>query len=746
MSKTSLLAPLLLTTLVGPVSAQTPAGVPASAPRTDQQVTAVRATGPITLDGSLNEPSWQQAQVARAFRQSEPREGQPATYDTEVRLVYDADALYIGVRANDPDPGKLVVTDLKKDYVTDASDQFAVLLDTFHDSRNGYEFATNPAGAKWDAQMANEGKEINANWDGIWDVRTRVVEDGWIAEIRIPFRTLKFNSADVQSWGINFKRKIRRLNEDTYWAPVPRIYGLERASLAGTVDGMQGVKPGKNIRIKPYIQTSRSEVAGRATVGDAQVGLDVKYGVTSGLVWDFTVNTDFSQVEADEQQVNLTRFNLFFPEKRDFFLENSGVFQFGAQEGGFGGGFGGGAIVFPGRQNGTQDMRLFFSRRIGLSDAGQAIPILGGTRLSGREGRYSVGLLNIQQRRDSGVPATNFTAIRVKRDVLANSEIGAVLLNKDEVGPRFNRMAGVDSSFRFGFLSLGGFLARTVSPVGIGPQSGNEIASRANFNYQDRKWQFRGRFDAVGARFNDELGFIPRRGVNNEFAYIGRAFRARWFPTWLREVRPHWQADVFTRQKGNALDTRQQDFHVPFTFSNGSFMEVGMNSNLEIITAPFTLNPARRVRIDTGRYEYNEWFVFFFGNGAAKVTPSFRYSVGDFYNGTKRAFAVGPSFHPNEKFNGSVSVQVNDISLPQASYVSTLTAVRANYNFNTRVFVNALLQYTNDTHQLSSNIRFNIIHRPLSDFFFVYNDHRDTQAGLMQDRSLIAKLTYLVAF
>ena len=203
---------------------------------------------------------------------------------------------------------------------------------------------------------------------------------------------------------------------------------------------------------------------------------------------------------------------------------------------------------------------------------------------------------------------------------------------------------------------------------------------------------------------------------------------------------------MFTRQKGNTLDTRQQDFHVPFTFSNGSFMEVGMNSNLEIITAPFALNPARRVRVDAGRYEYNEWFVFFFGNGAAKVTPSFRYSVGDFYNGTKRAFAVGPSFHPNEKFNGSVSVQVNDISLPQASYVSTLTAVRANYNFNTRVFVNALLQYTNDTHQLSSNIRFNIIHRPLSDFFFVYNDHRDTQAGLMQDRSLIAKLTYLVAF
>ena len=477
--------------------------------------------------------------------------------------------------------------------------------------------------------------------------------------------------------------------------------------------------------------------------GDFQGGVDVKYGVTNGLVWDFTVNTDFSQVEADEQQVNLTRFNLFFPEKRDFFLENQGIFAFGND----GSGGGGGGNIGAGRTNQVQDMRLFFTRRIGLSDAGQALPILGGTRLSGRQGAYSVGVLNIQQREDQGIPGTNFTALRLRRDVLANSDVGAVLLDKETSGPGFNRLAGFDTNFRFGNVQLNGFAANTFSPASTSAPRGSELTTRATIDYRNRQWRTNLRYTTVGEGFNDELGFIPRVGVAETSGQINRTFRPKWLPRAIRELQPHWVFVQVNRLDGKALDQRAQDFHFPLNFANGSFVEVGANTNLEVIRTPFMLNSARGVKVGVGRHEYTEYFATYRANEAARLTSGFRYSVGKFYDGGyRRSYAWGPVFRPNEKLNTSLTLQLNDITLPTASYLQTLTTARLNYNFNTKVFVNALLQYTTDTHQLSSNIRFNIIHRPLSDFFFVYNEHRDEHTGLMQDRSLIAKMTYMVAF
>ena len=710
----------------------------------EKRLTAVRATSAITLDGALDEPAWSAVPVANGFIQNDPREGTAATYDTDVRVLYTDDALYFGVFAHDMEPSKIIVSDLKKDYNVGSSDGFRIVLDTFHDGRNGYQFATNPAGAKWDSQMANEGRDNNSNWDGIWDVKTRVTETGWFAEIWIPFRTLKFGDGDPQVWGINFERKLRRLNEDSYWSPIPRIYDAQRVSLAGTLEGMRGLHAGKNIRVKPYALTSGSRVTTRPLAGDFQGGLDVKYGVTSGLVWDFTVNTDFSQVEADEQQVNLTRFNLFFPEKRDFFLENQGIFAFGTENGNGGGGGNFGA----GRTNQVQDMRLFFTRRIGLSDNGQALPILGGTRLSGRQGAYSLGVLNIEQREDQGVPATNFTALRLRRDVLANSDIGAVLLDKEVAGPRFNRMAGVDTNFRFGGLTMNGFAAKTFSPVMLESRAnkGNEVSTRANIEYRNRQWRLSGKYTTIGDRFNDELGFIPRVGVNEWNAQINRTLRPNWLPRAIREFGPHWVFVQSDRAGGGGLDLRQQDFHFSINFANGSFVEPGANTNVEVIRTPFTLNGSRKVIIPPGRYEYTEYFLTYRPDDSARASMGVRYSLGKFYGGYKRGYAWGPTFRPNEKFNASLTMQLNDISLPNASYLSTLTTSRVNYNFNTKVFVNALLQYNTDSHQLSSNIRFNVIHRPLSDFFFVYNEHRDELTGLLQDRSLIAKMTYMVAF
>ena len=275
--------------LVGEVAGQTDVGTA----RAEHRLPAVRATAAIKIDGSLDEPDWARAPLARGFIQNDPREGEPATEDTDVRVLYDANNLYFGVFAHDREPRRILTSELTKDFNRESGDDFEIVLDTFHDERNGYVFATNAHGAKWDAQMINEGLEINENWDALWDVAARITEAGWYAEIVIPFRTLRFRSSDEQTWGINFQRRIRRRNEDSFWAPVPRIYDLQRVSLAGTLEGLQGVRPGNDLRVKPYVLGSAGSST-RVDVGaDAQAGVDAKYGVTSGLTWDFTVNTDF---------------------------------------------------------------------------------------------------------------------------------------------------------------------------------------------------------------------------------------------------------------------------------------------------------------------------------------------------------------------------------------------------------------------------------------------------------------------
>jgi hypothetical protein len=734
------LACLTLLLFAPRASAQSNGGIDYNTARLDRKIPATRATGAITLDGVLDEGAWSSAPTAKNFIQNDPREGEPATFDTEVRMLYDDAALYIGVFARDDEPGEIIVNELRKDFNTGNGDSFQVVIDTFKDERNGYQFATNPAGAKWDAQMANEGRESNSNWDGVWDVATRIGEDGWYAEIRIPFRTLKFSPSSQQTWGVNFQRRLRRLNENSYWSPVQRIHSLSRVSMAGTIEGLQGIQPGNNFRIKPYALASSSRVAGRGSDGDFDAGFDVKYGVTSGLTWDFTVNTDFSQVEADEQQINLTRFSLFFPEKRDFFLENSGIFQFGVANGGGGGG--------GGRQNPSQDMILFFSRQIGLSGDGSAIPILGGTRLTGRAGGFGIGVLNIQQQREGDSPATNYTALRVRRDVLSQSDIGVMLLNKETNGPHFNRVVGADANFRF-FQNLDVNLAgaKTFSPEGNVAEAGDDWYSKSSFNYNSNRLAVRGGYQTIGERFNNEMGFVPRRGVNNGELHIGGRFRPnwRWTRSWLRESYPHWQVENFSRREGG-LESRYMDWHWPVTFHNSSFIEIGVNPNVEVIRDSFPINSRRNIRIGPGRYEFNEYFVLANTNASAPISFNTRYSIGDFYDGYRRGYAVGTTVRANEHFNVSGNVQFNDIELPQGAFTTTLITGRVNYFLNTKVFLNALLQYNTDARQWSSNVRFNVIHRPLSDIFLVYNERRDSRTGDMIDRALVAKMTYLIAF
>jgi hypothetical protein len=292
--------------------------------------TAVETRTPIALDGALDEAVWREAPAADGFVQAEPHEGQPASEATEVRIAFDADALYIAVRCADSSGGRAIVNDIRKDFAAGEQDSFEVILDTFADRRNGFVFVVNPAGGKSDTQIANEGRDVNPSWDAVWSVATRVDAGGWTAEIRIPFKTLRFERGADRIWGVNFSRRIRGRNEVDYWSPVPRVYNLYRASLAGTLAGLPDASQGRNLRVKPWISgDSTRAVDGRDFERGGHAGLDVKYGVTPSLTLDVTVRPDFAQAEADEQQVNLTQFSLFFPEKREFFLENSGMFYFG---------------------------------------------------------------------------------------------------------------------------------------------------------------------------------------------------------------------------------------------------------------------------------------------------------------------------------------------------------------------------------------------------------------------------------
>jgi hypothetical protein len=334
----------------------------------------------------------------------------------------------------------------------------------------------------------------------------------------------------------------------------------------------------------------------------------------------------------------------------------------------------------------------------------------------------------------------------VRRDILANSDIGAVILNKEEEGPRYNRVAGVDANFRFGFLTLNGYAAKTFSPESALAGSGNDYTTRTSGRFEDRLWQFAARYDTIGGRFKDEIGFVPRQGVNNTYVFVGRRFRPRFLSKWVRETRPHWQVDLFSRQDGAGLESRYQDFHWPFAFQDSSNMEVGINPNVEVVRKPFTINTARGVQVNPGRYEFNEFFIFWNTNSAKLLSFNNRFSTGDFYDGYRRSFAFGPSIRLNKNFNASVNLQINDVELSTGAFVSKLMTTRINYNVNTKVFVNALLQYNSDSRQWSSNLRFNLIHRPLSDFFIVYNERRNDRDGSLLDRALVAKMTYLIAF
>ena len=690
----------------------------------------MRVESAITVDGELDEGDWALAQPATDFIQQNPQTGQPSTERTEVRLLYDDENLYIGVYCFDSaGPKGLVVHHVTRDFPGFEEDQFGVILDTFQDNRNGFIFNTNPQGAKSDTQAGGDGSSYNRDWDTIWHVQTKITEAGWQAEIAIPFKSLRFHQAESHNWGVNFSRRIRRKNEETHWSPIPRPFGMSRVSQAGTLEGISGLRQGRNLQVKPYLSVPVVRLAGDDVDFKPEVGLDVKYGVSSQLTLDLTLNTDFAQVEADNQQINLTRFSLFFPEKREFFLENASIFQFGRQ---------GGVRRIGGVRRRDSDVIAFFSRRIGISD-GQLVPVLGGARLSGRAGPYTLGLFSMQTDDFEETPSTNFSVIRVSRDVLQRSDVGGIFVNKEQGSGQYNRTYGIDGNFNFlNHLDVTSFLLKTETP-GLGNEDMAGIIMAA---WNDQRMELEGQYLVVGENFNPEVGFVPRAGMKKGKGQITWTPRPGESIPWIREFRALNRIDYITDTSGT-LETRQMETRFRVDFQNGSRFSVGRDSRFERLTEPFFIRPDEA--IPPGDYDFSEYSALLIIDRSRMFSGEARVGTGGFFNGHRDSYRFLLGFRSGYRFASELTWTHDDIALPSGDFSTDLVITNLQYSFNTRMFLNALIQYNSELKEISSNIRFNWIHKPLSDLFLIYNERRST-TGEVIERALIAKLTYAFNF
>lgn len=699
------------------------------------QITAVRAEEPVRIDGALDEEVWATAKPATGFVQSEPKEGEPATEPTDVFVAYDAANLYIAAYCHDREPDRIVVSEIRKDFTTEEQDSFEVILDTFGDRRNGFVFMTNHEGARSDQQSANEGRETNASWDAVWFVKTRQVADGWTLEMAIPFKSLRFEKGEGHVWGVNFSRRIRRKNEIDYWSPVTRVFNLARVSQAGTLAGLPALSPGRNLRVKPYVLGRGVRDTGHTSFDhDAELGLDVKFGVTPSLTLDVTVNPDFAQAEADEQQVNLTQFSQFFPEKREFFLENSGLFYVGdAQR--------------ANRRNPNptpdEDMLLFFSRRIGLTSDGRAIPMVGGARLTGQLAGVSIAAMSIQTRATDRTPANNYSVLRAKKNLFGASDVGAFFMSRQAGGGNYNRVSGVDANLRFfGLLDWSSYAVRTAAP---GPGRG-EYAWRSTATIQARSFQAKAGVLSIGEGFVSDLSFYRRTDLVKyllESGYRPRPAVLR--RRGIREVHAHINWDYQENHAGVLVAKR---LHNGFTIGldNGGWSEPAVNLIYQQLTRPLKLS-AKTPALPAGGYGWTEYQWRINTDPSRLFSIAFLPTWGGLWSGTQKTVNVVATVRPSYRFRVAVGLQSSSVHLPRASFLKNLWTVRGNYSFTTNMYLDSLVQYDGDIRQFNANVRFNLIHRPLSDLFVVYNEQRFADlTSPSPGRGFIVKFTRMFAF
>ena len=723
------------------------------------------ATGaPITLalrvgeaplvDGDvLSDAAYEDARVATGFVQNRPFDGQPASERTEVRIVHTEDTLFFGIVCYTDDPATIIAADSRRDSDLTETDSFRIILDTYHDGLNGFVFGTNPAGVEYDGQLTNEGQGsgrfggggsgrpsnnrqqrgsgggLNVNWDGVWQVATSVTDVGWTAEIAIPFRTLRYPPADVQTWGMNFQRNIRFNNEQAYWSPLPRQYSLNRLTLAGELQGLR-VPAQRNLQLMPYAlgdAAYSTETAQTSRSGD--VGVDLKYSISPSMTLDATYNTDFAQVEVDDEQVNLDRFTLFFPEKRPFFLENAGLFSVG--------------------QSGAVD--VFFSRRIGLGEYGEQIPILGGGRLSGKVGNNTnIGFLNMQTGAvdSTGTPQQNFTVGRVRQDLANRSNVGVMFVNRQAGGSLagdqdYNRTYALDGRWGIGEGgTLSGFVSGTDTP---GQPGENNHAYAFNARHQSERVRLSLGFTEVAPNFNPEVGFLARRSYRRTNASVFTTLRPDDF-LGVHEFRPHVSHNTVFDFDTGRQETQFTHIDNHLEWRNGYEIHTGMNVTREGVFEPFEIFPG--VMVPPGRYDHSEAQIAGNTNLGAPVSANFNTIVGGLFGGKRVTITPSIAARAGETFNAMLEWSYNDLELPGGHFSTNLIRLRTSYSFTTRMFLQALVQYNDRANLWSSNLRFGLLSDANTGLFVVYNDIQPLgfERGdfiIRSGRSLTVKYSYL---
>ena len=674
---------------------------------------------PPTVDGDLSDPVWREAQVIDRLIQQVPDYGQPATENTEVRIVYDSTALYISVYCYESDPAGIVrnVLRFRDDSVYTKDDVVRFIVDTFHDHRRAYLFSVNALGTKQDSQIDNES--WHSDWDEVWDVKTRLQEDGWSAELYIPFRILRFPSGGDGTWGFNVKRSIKRKNEGAYWAPVPPKISITRAAYHGHLDGFSTTNPQRNLQFIPYGFGGVSRSKGESTVdSDLDLGADLKIALTSSLALDLTYNPNFAQVEVDDQQVNLTRFPLFFPEKREFFLENARLFDFGI----------------------AREAQIFFSRRIGLSQR-EAVPILGGARTSGKAGSVDLGLLTIQTESHLEEPSTNFSVARLRWNVLERSYIGGIFASvfSDTQG---NRVFGPDALF---------WLGKNIRVEGLlGVMEDRTLTERPIFHssaivYNEDLWEASLRMLYVDEEFNPAMGFVRRPDIQKHQGRFRRGLRLN--RRWARKLDFSGELTYLTDREGE-LKTRQWVIETSNELDSGDLISLKWEGNFERLAIdddPFEINPREGLVIPPGDYGFNRWRVGYDGFTGRVFQASLGLEGGTFFGGRRTTVTSSGIWLASPHLVLTGDYERNDIVLDEGAFTSHLWRTRVSVPFSARVTADAFLQWDSLTKELNTQLRFHLIYGRDSNLFVVFTDHRENPGGgepLELDWAIQAKMTY----
>ncbi|HEX6162505.1 MAG TPA: DUF5916 domain-containing protein [Vicinamibacterales bacterium] len=707
------------------------------------------------IDGQLTEEAWALAPAQGNFIQREPAYGAPSTEKTEFRVLYDDRTLYIGVWVWDSNPAGIMGSEMKRDAGLNKGDQLKITIDTFHDHRNSFYFSTNPLGAYKDANTVENGRTINYDWNAVWNNKTSIDDKGWYIEIAIPLSQLRFRTAIGEStWGLNLCRILFRKNEESYWVPFPREWGANgfaRVSNAGVLEGLTDLRARRRIELVPFVSpsASRDYLAAADFNTDAKYGGDFKIGLTNDLIADFTYHTDFAQVEADQEVVNLTRFSLFFPEKRQFFTETAGIFDFGKS---VSAGLGGEAAT-----NDPGLLNLFYSRRIGLVD-GQQVPIIGGGRVTGRVGNYAVGIMNITTEEETlasrELDNANFTVVRLKRNVLRNSNIGALFVNSVNGVSDYNRAIGFDGGFVLGpRASLTTVLAKTFSPAAADRESGagGDVAGVIDFGWKNDRFTYGAQYLDVGERFNAEMGYIPRLDVR-----AGNV-RAGWTPRpkfgGIRQMTFAGSANYYENHAG-VVDSRTQGMSVQMQRQDTSGASASVWHEYDNLAAPFA---TAGTTLSPGSYSWTYASASYSSNRTRRVYGSVGVDAGGYYNGDRQSLRTNLTLQMGKTLLFEPQYVHNRVSLPGRSlYTSNVLNFRVSHSFSPDFYLKGFVQYNDDRKTANFNFLWWYHYKPGSDLYVVYNQGWDIDLPLtsaealansyrVRSRSLAIKMTYWLA-